>query len=131
MYLLCDGDWDSPEIEISASSKCLVKLGTILNGLDKSLDIEASSKESEFYPYCLDQLVLNFMVKGDDLLTVKIVERHLIFSGTLKAFNKIGQSMINFFEGDVEEGEHFHLDYYEENTLLAQTNCHLIFMCSG
>jgi hypothetical protein len=71
------------------------------------------------------------MVKGDDLLTVKMIERHLIFSGTLKAFNKIGQSLNNFFEGDVEEGSHFHLDYYEENTILAQTNCHLIFMCNG
>ena len=131
MYLLCDGDWDHPEIEISDSSDNLVKLGTILNGLDKSLEIKASYQESEFYPYCLGNLVLNLMVKGDDLLTVKIAERHLILSGTLKAFNKIGQSLINFFEDDVKEGEHFHLDYSDGNTVPAQTNCHLIFMCSG
>jgi hypothetical protein len=131
MYLLCDGDWNNPEIEISDSSENLVKLGKILNELEESLEIKADNKESVFYSDCLSSLVLNLMLKGDDLLGVRIADHNLIFSGTLKAFQNIGQSLINFFEGTVKEGEHFHLDYYEGNMVLAQTNCHLIFMCNG
>jgi hypothetical protein len=131
MYLLCDGDWDNPEIEISDSSENLVKLGKILNEFEESFEIKANDKKSEFYSDCLNNLVLDLMLNGDDLLRVRIANHNLIFSGTLKAFQNISQSIINFFEGEVKEGDHFHLDYYEGNMVLAQTNCHLIFMCNG
>jgi hypothetical protein len=130
MYLLHNGDWNNPEIEISGSSDTLVKLGETFNGLDKSLEIKASFKKSQFYSHCLGYLVLNLMNEGNDLLTIKVINNNLIFSGTLKAFKNLGQSLINFFEENPKEGKHFHLDYYEGNQVLAQTNCHLIFMCS-
>ncbi|EEF62123.1 hypothetical protein Cflav_PD6398 [Pedosphaera parvula Ellin514] len=57
------------------------------------------------------------------------MDNNWFFLEGLKWRKKVGQSILNFFSGEVLEGQHFHLDYFdfEENGILAPTNFHLIF----
>lgn len=76
---------------------------------------------------------LAIQVRGDedDRVLVSLDDTQLSFSGTKLALNKIGDSLLNFFDENSVQDDHFHLDYYEENQILRKTNCHLIFVCEG
>lgn len=129
IYVACDGDWNEPEVQISGSVKELADFGELLNKAESRIILDTSPQKNEYYPANIKALVVEPSQSGGDRLTVMIDERSFSLVGTTVALNKLGDSLINFFDVDTSIGEHFQLDYYEGNEVLNETKCHLIFMC--
>ena len=129
IYVACDGDWKEPEVQISGSTKALASFGVMLNGVAGSLTLDVPVLENEYYPVSVNVLNIELDELGNDRLTITIDDTNFNLRGTNKAFNKLGYSLVNFFDDDSNVGEHFQLDYYEGNEVLNETNCHLIFIC--
>lgn len=124
----CDGNWDKPEVQLSGSADTLTNFGRFLNQVEETQYIATHALKNEFYTVALQNLVIEPTTVGNDRLTVEINDSSLKLSGTRLAFNKLADSLINFFDDDSEIGDHFHLDYYEGNQVLNETNCHLVFI---
>ena len=129
IYVACDGDWNEPEVQISGSVKALADLGELLNKAEGRVKWDIPVQENEYYPVNLEALVVEASQSGGDRITVTINESNFCLEGTTVALNKLGDSLINFFDVETTIGEHFQLDYYEGNEVLNETKCHLIFMC--
>ncbi len=131
MYINCDGDWRRPEVKISGSANSLAAFGLFLNECTESTILDLLVVENKFYRFSINLIKIEIDKNSNDRLTIEVNENNLHLSGSKLAFNKLGDSLINFFDSASDEGEHFHLDYYEENQTLNKTNCHLIFACIG
>lgn len=129
VYVACDGDWKEPEIRVSGSAKSLADLGKLLNGVTGPITLKIPTLESEFYPVSMPTLVIELDHLGNDRLTVTIDESKFKLTGTNVAFNKLGDSLVNFFDAGASIGEHFQLDYFKGNEVLNDTNAHFIFIC--
>lgn len=129
IYIMCDGDWAEPEVQVSGSAKALANLGKLLNSIVDPVDLKVPHLENEFYPVSVNVLNIYLDDSGNDRLTVTIDEARFTMRGTTLAFNKLGDSLLNFFDDGSSVGDHFQLDYYEGNEVLNETNCHLIFIC--
>lgn len=136
MYILWDGSYSEPEIEISDSWSEMRQLGQFLINLNKDSILYGVHKKSKFYPKNLK--IIKIILERNEtynqeqlnLLKVFLDKDSLVFEGNKLAFRKLGQSLLNFFNEDSKNQEHFHLDYTEGDMLLAPTNCYLIFMCA-
>jgi len=124
-----DGDWEKPEVQVSGTSKALADFGLLLNSIKDNTTIAIESLDSEYYPINVKVIILEILQSGNDRLTVMFDEDKFQLSGSNEAFNKLGDSLVNFFDDETSIGEHFQLDYYEGNQVLNKTNCHLIFLC--
>ncbi|WP_293128070.1 hypothetical protein [Microcoleus sp. bin38.metabat.b11b12b14.051] len=136
MYILFNGNLEKPEIEISDSSQGLIQMGQLLPSISKDFKLYASKEKSEFYAENLEAVSMRLFPSRNgeelDLLTTFMANNELVFEGSKLAFNNLGISLLNFFSQTSKKGDHFHLDYIEGySLLLAPTNCHLIFMCTG
>lgn len=56
MYILYDGNCDRPEIEISDSSRGLIKLGNFFLNISENFHLYAEQRQSDFYPENLESL---------------------------------------------------------------------------
>ncbi len=129
VYIACDGDWDEPEVQISGSVEELNAFGKLLNSIEDRLVLEVSSLENEFYPVSIGALEIKPEKREGGRLTVTIDSKKFMLQGTNEAFNKLGDSLLNYFDDNSNVGDHFQLDYYDGNEVLDKTNCHLIFIC--
>jgi len=129
IVVACDGDWNDPELQISGSQVALLNLGRILSTLKGSFVFESEALGDTVYPIQIGAVFLNLDVDGGDLLNVSVNNNALEIFGNHTAFRKLGESLTNFFDGDIDIGEHFQLDYYQGNQILCETSCHLIFLC--
>lgn len=111
------------------------QLGQFLINLNKDSILYGVHKESKFYSKNLKMIKIIFKRnetynhKKLNLLKVFLDKDSLVLEGNKLAFIKLGQSLLNFFNKDSKNQEHFHLDYTEGDMLLAPTSCYLIFMC--
>ncbi len=133
MYILFDGNWDRPEIEISDLPRGLIELGELCISISEDLKLHAEKVKSEFYPENLEGISMKLSsIKnsaGLDLIKIHLNQKNLVFEGSKSVFHKLGMSLLNYFHKNSQKGEHFHLDYVEDDPLLAPTNCHVIFVC--
>jgi hypothetical protein len=129
MNIYYDKNATNPTIAICGEPNELRRLGDVLLKSRETI-VRGEQRVSEFYPEVLDELVFR-PKNAAALLTISIEGRSVVLAGGAGAARNIGQSLLNVFSGDVVEGEHFHLDYFEGNGILAQTNFHLIFQCEG
>ena len=125
----CDGDWEEPEVLFSGSVDALVDFGLALNSATELNKYDLSLHNNEYYPASIKTLILEPSKSGNDRITVFIEEGYLRIVGSSVALNKLGDSLLNFFDDNTSVGEHFQLDYYEGNKVLNETKCLLIFMC--
>src|SRR5690606_41937233 len=84
--------------------------------------------DSEFFPVAIGQLIMDPGNFGGARLSVDLTKDRLRFAGDRVAMNKLGDSLINFFNEEAEVGDHFQLDYFEGNDILNETPCTLIFI---
>lgn len=135
MYILCDGNWDRPEIEISDLSQNLIRLGGLLLSINEDFKLQANPRKSEFYPENLEAISMRLIPSTNaeqlDLLKVFIDNKNLVIEGSKLGFYKLGSSLINYFSKNSKNGNHFHLDYVQGDCLLAPTNCFIIFLCNS
>ena len=129
VYIVTDGDWNEPEVQISGSAKILSQLGEYLNSVQGSVRLVLPTEPNKFYPISIDSLVLESTFRGGGRLTVAIDPTSFNLAGPSAALNKLGDSLVNFFDDNSFVGEHFQLDYYDGNEVLNETNYHLIFLC--
>ena len=128
IHILCDGDWNQPEIEISGRLEDLVELGSLLSHMMNSASINTTSLTCDFYPINIGLLELELSEQKSTRLTVNASKNKLSFSGTTEAYDLLGQSLLNFFNENSTSGEHFHLEYFEGNLNINETLCTFIFM---
>lgn len=129
IYITCDGDRENPEVQISGSSTALVSFGSLLNSIAIPIHLDIPDLKNEFYPVSVNILNIEPEETGNNRLTVTFDKTNFKLRGTSNAFEKLGDSLINFFDEYSNIGKHFQLDYYEGNEVLNETNCHLIFLC--
>ncbi|WP_293354942.1 MULTISPECIES: hypothetical protein [unclassified Microcoleus] len=133
MYILCDGNWDRPEIEISDSPRGIIEQGELWESISEDLKLPAEKIKSEFYAENLETISMKLSpIKNPerlDLIKIYLNNKNLVFEGSKSVFHKLGMSLLSYFHENSQKGEHFHLDYVEDDPLLAPTNCHVIFLC--
>ena len=126
MKIYCDKNPKGQSIAISGSADALLSLGRALSE-GKDIQFKAEEIPSRFYPILLRGFSFNLLSTTEALLEVVVEAQQLHISGGAKTAEKLGQSLLNFFSGEVMPGEHFHLDFFEGNGILAPTRYHLIF----
>lgn len=126
--IVCDGDWLQPEVQISGDLLNLLDFGKYLNKLDSSKILKTLECNCDYYPVHINELQLNFDELCNSRLTVDVSEHKLILTGTKIGYNKLGDSLFNFFDEESRPGDHFQLDYFEGNLNLNKTTCSLIFI---
>ena len=126
IHALWDGDESRPEVAISGTWGELSCLGAFLAKVETAVTLTLKPRVSKFYPFCLGRLTIE-PSGGAGRLEIAVVTDTLRIRGGAKALSALAQSLLNFFEGGVEAGSHFHLDYYDGNELLEPTQCALIF----
>ena len=129
IYAAHDGDSEFPEIQISGAAASLIEFGVVLSNVESNLVLEIKNSGNKFFPVAINRININLFNNGNDRLTVSLDKDLLTIGGSNVAFKMLGDSLLNFFNVDVSVGEHFQLDYYEENQVLNETNCNLIFIC--
>ena len=129
IFIHFDGDVSKPEIQISGSWSALSEFGYFLNQLNCSQSINLKILQNEFYSRSIKYLDICFENNGNGLLTVTLHDQTLNIAGNYVAINKLADSLIDFFDEDSEIQDHFHLDFYEGNNILNETDCTLIFIC--
>lgn len=127
--ILCDGDRERPQVEVSGSWQALAALGALLKGASAPVTLALEEYSNAFYPVSVRALHIEPQGQSGGRLTVSVDESGMVLKGDAEAFDKLGQSLENCFDRHSRPGHHFHLDYYEGNDLLNQANCSLIFMC--
>jgi hypothetical protein len=118
-------------IAIIGSSDELLALGSRLSA-EVSFSIQTDLSPSEFYPVVLTALAYHRVseIRGE-LIKVVLDGTILQFSSGPMAALKLADSLKNFFTGHTSRHSHFHLDPFENNGVLAPTNCSLIFQLGG
>lgn len=131
MKVCFDGDKQSPEVEISGTALELKRLGESLVHEISELFVESQGEADEYYPILLGGLRCkrNESIPNPNLVEVGLKHSIFVIIGGREGLRKLGQSCINVFS-DAEDGEHMHLEYFEEQQLLAKTDYSLIFSCS-
>jgi hypothetical protein len=130
MNILCDGDWEKPEIELSDSLSGLIKLGNVLLDVNDEVEILSKGERSPFYAENLDSLILRKLsnMEYDDTIHITISGKKLALEGSSEALSRLGRSLLNFFNANSQEGKHLHLNYYPGNGILAPTKSELIII---
>lgn len=126
---LWDGDENRPEITVSGTSVEMSSLGALLTTINAPVTLALEPGVSQAYPVCLGRLVIEPDV-GERRLAVAVTAGTLRIGGGAKALAALAQSLLNFFEGEIESGSHFHLEYYEGNEMLEPTSCTLVFLAA-
>lgn len=129
MNVLFNGNNDAPELEISGSGKQLSDLGERLKTATSDFYVKGSSKRCSFYSHPLDGLAFELNDSTVDMLDVVIQDKVLKLSGNQQAFGNLGQGLLNFFEEDPTDKDHFHMDYFDGSLIERSINCSLVFMC--
>lgn len=131
VHVHCDGDWESPEVSIHGSAKALEALGSLLNGLKEAITLETPGEKDEVYPVVVKSIVIEPVQSGNERITVTINKNEFKIVGTDKALEMLGANLVGFdeFVDDGSINYHIHMDYYDENQNLNETNCSLIITC--
>ncbi len=129
MKIVSDGDREGAEINVLATTQEFCEIGHALLSLEERLLIEGNKERDPFYSDVLHGIAFEPWTQGgsNKLLSIEIVENIVCFVGPMVCFEKLGQSLLNFFSENISPGQHFHLDYYEGNQLLEPTKYELIF----
>lgn len=129
MRVLHDSDHYEPEITIAAPPEEFLDLGRRLMELRDSLVLRTDPRPDEVWPVVLEGVEFRRERDVKDArFDVALDGGVLRLSGGEAALTRLGESLTRFFSGDVDDGDQFHLDYYEGNPVLAPTRCHLVFM---
>jgi hypothetical protein len=121
-------------MQIRASSRTIAVKGSSSEFLElagllmerKEVKVDSKKTPNEYYPVALDRIRFEIQ-ENANLLSTELVGNDLLIFGGPEAMRKLAQGFINFFTSPVKAGTHFHLDYFEDNQILEQTDIHLIF----
>ncbi len=129
MNIVSDGDEEGAEIEVSGTIQEFREIGQALLSLEGKTLIEGNQERDPFYSDVLHGIAFEINTKENTnkLLSIDIVGGVVCFVGPMGCFEKLGQSLLNFFSEGIFPGQHFHLSYYEGNKLIEPTKHELIF----
>jgi hypothetical protein len=130
MRLCCDDHKRGSTVAIIGRQAELLELAKSLCDY-MSISIAGDTTPDQFYKRVLANLVFVPLTEKqpDALITISLEGNRLRLSCGVNAALRLGQSLQNFFGGSVQNGQHFHLDYFEGDLLLAPTENGLIFQC--
>ena len=114
-----------PEVELSANSDDFNFLSNyFLNSeIEAQKDFNLITNKSKFYPITISIFRITYIENSNGLLTFKLGENYFEIVGNKKALAKFGRTLLNLSE--IKYNHHFHIDYYEDNGILNETNISL------
>jgi len=133
MNVFFDGDHEQPEIEFSGNLKQLRSFGQNLLRVHSSFQLHLTEGISEYYPEAITSVSFNLLtsdMSSNGKLKILLHKKEIFFEGSEDAFNKLGRSLLNFFDEDSVNGDHIHFSYIEGDPLLAPTECSIIIVLS-
>lgn len=77
---------------------------------------------------CLHQVLIEPMSQSDGVVTVLLEEKALKLSGDAQAFQKLRAFLLSL--SNLAAGEHFHLDWFANEDLLAPSTANMSFVFS-
>jgi hypothetical protein len=130
--------YDSTYLEICITNSIIEfrEMGNIMLSFNNHAKLQSSDIKPnvDAYPVKVNFLDALILLRSEnnsleDLLQISISNGNLILTGNEVAMGNIGQSLLNFFDEDSQEGQHIHLNYYEGHfCTIAPTDCNLVFM---
>ena len=113
------------EIDISGNA---VEFASFTNYLSKRpTDIfPLKSKPNAYFPKSMKSLSTELLEQSDGLIAVQIVNNDFRIIGDSQAFLKL----VDFLESlpNLSPGEHFHLDWFSNESLLAPSTSNMSFI---
>jgi hypothetical protein len=85
-------------------------------------------KPDKYYPLPIHQVLIAPISQSDGVVTVLIEEKALKLSGDAQAFQKLSAFLLSL--SNLAAGEHFHLDWFANEDLLAPTTANMSFVFS-
>lgn len=123
-----DGDVQDPEVEISGSSEEMSNLARQICDFEEHLLINTKTKKDKFYSSVVSEVYFHKVDDDNVMLSVKIVGKRLEFSGGLKYFNSLGESIEELSSPPLEHHYHFQIDQHDGTIISENSTCTLIFM---
>lgn len=122
-------DLDYIEISIASNSETYLSLSKELKSLDSDKLFELEKRESKSYKNQVERLICKLKDNTNQLFDLTLERNCLIFSGDRLAFSNLSETLLNLSESEKSDSPincHFHIDYYEGNGILNETNISLV-----
>lgn len=115
------------EIDISGTAAEFANFTEHLAKLSTGV-LSLKSHPNLYFPISMDQLLIELMDQSDGLLTAQIIGTDFKLSGDPQAFRKL----IDFLKSlpNLSPEEHFHLDWFANEDLLAPSTSTMAFIFS-
>ena len=98
--------------------------------LEGKLFVRGNGSRSPVYPIVLKGMSFETNETAT-LLDVIMEDDCLKFFGGRTALQNLAHGLINYFADQPCVNDHFHLDFFEGNSILNPTNYSLVFMCNN
>src|SRR3954467_1228579 len=118
MRIHYDNNPKGPTIAVGGEPVDFLDLGQALLKAER-IAVIGDNAPSRFYPMILNELIFEPLPESGALLSIAVEGQRLVLSGGAEVAKRLGRSLGNVFGGIASEGQHFHLDYYEDNGYLA------------
>jgi hypothetical protein len=115
------------EINISGTAVEFANLAEYLTNLSTGV-LSLKNDSNPFFPISMDQLLIELVDQSDGRITAQVTDKDFKLLGDTQAFRKL----IDFLESlpNLSPGEHFHLDWFANEDLLAPSTSNMTFIFS-
>jgi len=120
-------NYDKPEVEIIGGKDgylVLSKEMTLYDGPEIIFSLK--EEKNNFYPESVTTLILRFTENSNGLTNLTLENKTFIISGDKLALTNLSETIYNLSNSEI--GTHFHIDYYEDNGIVSETNIALVLM---
>ena len=117
------------EVSITGNKEVYSNLSGELKILKTDTIFLLADKKSDFYKNSIETLYCKIKDNTNELLDLCLDKNSLIISGNKSAYLNLSETLFNLSECEKSTyniNPHFHIDYYEGNGILSETNISLI-----
>ena len=113
-----------PEVLFVATPNSYRLLSECVSQLNGRVDISLQKFDETFYPISLNNCVIILQGETNGLLDINIIDKEFFIKGDKKALDHL--SYYFSFMADSALNFHWHIDYYEGNQDVLETNISLV-----
>ncbi|TGE20988.1 Imm32 family immunity protein [Hymenobacter metallicola] len=121
---VCQGEY---EIDISGTSAEFADVTKQLKALSRGV-FPLKHQPNTYHPVAMRQVVIEPVGHSNGVVTAQIEGAEFTLSGDAEAFRKLSAFLTSL--SNLSAGEHWHLDWFANDDLLAPATAHMAFVFS-
>lgn len=113
-----------PELEMVSGKEGLLFLSEKLKSYTSELNLHLAIEDNRFYPKSIKKLTCRQISFSNGLLNLLWQDELFTIEGDELAVSNFAETLKNLAESETDY--HFHIDYYEDNGIVSETNISLV-----